>query len=200
MVINDRHIRTQGHSEDINATDLRSQEHESGQVQQTLELAPGGLPAGGQQGDRWPAGEHHAQALAHQQLQVRRHLGHAEHPVLQAAHVTGSLIWAHGERVQNEHPPLPANGTYIWPIWQVSISGLHIKCMASRLVMNRYGEKRSEEEHKSLLSRTRGLQFRAHLLSQQLDTHGDVAHPVQLPALQAPPVDQNLHYSGQEVL
>ena len=84
-------------------TDLRRQEHEGGQVQQTLELAPGGLPAGGQQSGWWPVGEHHAQALAHQQLQVRRHLGHAEDPVLQAAHITGSLLW--GPRREGRQGP-----------------------------------------------------------------------------------------------
>ena len=101
--------------------DLRSQEHEGGQVQQTLELGPGGLQAGGQQGEWWPVGEHHGQALAHQQLQVGRYLGHAEHPVLQAAHVTGTPLWGHresdgvGKKVQNEHQnePPPANGKYI---------------------------------------------------------------------------------------
>ena len=107
--------------------DLRSQEHEGGQVQQTLELAPGGLQAGGQQGEWWPVGEHHGQALAHQQLQVRRYLGHAEHPVLQAAHVTGPLLWGHGEcdsvgkRVQNESSP-PANGKYIGTFGQFTLS------------------------------------------------------------------------------
>lgn len=40
-------------------SDLWCQKHEGGKVQQTPQLFPGCLPAGGQQGGGWPAAQGH---------------------------------------------------------------------------------------------------------------------------------------------
>lgn len=47
---------------------------------------------------------------------------------------------------------------------------------------------------------TWGLEFRAHLFCKESDAQGAVTHPVWLPALQAPPVDQDLNNSRHQVL
>lgn len=72
--------------------DLRCQKHDGGNVQQTAQLIPGSLSAGGQQGGGRPAAQGYIQALGHQHFQVQRHLRNPEDPVLQTGKITIALF------------------------------------------------------------------------------------------------------------